>query len=413
MQNVVITKPYRFVPPQRGTFWWRLFQPALPVYLKKTAGIVAVECRGVEKLRASLDAGHGVMLTPNHCRPCDPPVVGTLSFAVGRPFYIVASWHVFHQHWLQTFLLPRLGGFSIYREGTDREALKTAMQVTAEAQRPLVIFPEGVISRHNDKLNHLMEGTALMARGAAKQRASENPPGKVVIHPVALRYFFEGDISTAVPPVLRDIEHRLTWRAQEHLPLKERIAKIGNALLALKEVEYFGAPQSGDIPQRLNGLIDRLLVPLEHEWVKGRREKEVVGRVKLLRIAIIPDMINGNLGEAELQRRWQHLADMYLAQQLSCYPPDYLAADPTPERILETVERFEEDMTDRARPHLPMRAVVEVGDAIEVSPERTRGADGDPLMNAIREQLETMLAGSARHPVARENLAEPATIAPR
>ena len=27
MQNIVIAKPYRFVPPQRGKFWWRLFGP--------------------------------------------------------------------------------------------------------------------------------------------------------------------------------------------------------------------------------------------------------------------------------------------------------------------------------------------------------------------------------------------------
>lgn len=402
MHNVVITKPYRFVPPVRSRLWWRLFRPVLPLYLRKSAGIVAVECRGVERLRASLDAGHGVMITPNHCRPCDPPVLGALSFAVNRPFYTIASWHAFNQHWLQTFLLPRLGGFSIYREGTDREALKTAMQVTAEADRPLVIFPEGIISRHNDKLNHLMEGTALMARGAAKQRASANPPGKVVVHPVAIRYFFDGDIATTVPAVLRNIEHRLTWRPQEHLPLKDRIAKIGSALLALKEVEYFGAPQSGPIEQRLQGLIDRLLVPLENEWVKGRREKEVVGRVKLLRIAIVPEMVNGGLSEAELQRRWQHLADMYLAQQLSCYPSDYLADNPAPERVLETVERFEEDLTDRARVHAPMRAVIDVGEAIEVSPERARGADGDPLMIAIRDQLETMLAQSARKPAQQE-----------
>lgn len=95
-----------------------------------------------------------------------------------------------------------------------------------------------------------------------------------------------------------------------------------------------------------------------------------------------------------MQRRWRQLADIYLAQQLAFYPPDYLAAEPTPERLLETVEKFEEDLTDVARIHAPMRAVVDVGEAIEVSPERTRGADGDPLMATIREQLETMLATS-------------------
>jgi hypothetical protein len=88
------------------------------------------------------------------------------------------------------------------------------------------------------------------------------------------------------------------------------------------------------------------------------------------------------------------LADIYLAQQLALYPPDYLSADPTPERLLETVERFEEDLTDSARVHAPIRAVVDIGEAIEVSPERARSADGDPLMSAIRTQLETMLAAS-------------------
>ncbi|MEO5959556.1 MAG: 1-acyl-sn-glycerol-3-phosphate acyltransferase, partial [Opitutaceae bacterium] len=136
------------------------------------------------------------------------------------------------------------------------------------------------------------------------------------------------------------------------------------------------------------------LVPLETEWVKGRREKEIVARVKLLRIAMLPAMIDGGLAETELQRRWRQLADIYLAQQLAFYPPGYLDANPTPERLLETVEKFEEDITDQARVHLPMRAVVDVGEAIEVSPERARGAEGDPMMIAVREQLESMLAAS-------------------
>ncbi len=393
VQKVIITKPYRFVPPHHGKGWWRLFRPILPIYLRRSAGLERVTTRGTERLRASLAAGHGVVLTPNHCRPPDPMVLGPLTYLIDRPIYVVGSWHIFMQHWLQTFLLPRLGVFSIHREGSDRESLKMAMQLIAEAKRPLVIFPEGVISRHNDRLNHLMEGTALIARGAAKQRAAATPPGKVVVHPVAIRYFFDGDVEAAIKPVLRDIEHRLTWQPRDDLPIKERIAKIGHALLAMKEIEYFGATQPGDFNQRRQNLIDRLLGPLETEWVKGRREKEIVGRVKLLRFAIVPEMVTGNLPEAELQRRWRHLADVYLAQQVSFYLSGYLEA-PTPERLLETVERMEEDLTDRARIHRPMRAVVDIGEAIEVTPDRTRGADGDPLMGAIREQLETLLAKS-------------------
>lgn len=330
MQNIVIAKPYRFVAPHRSKLWWYLFRPFLGLYLRKSHWVIAVECRGVERLRVSLDAGHGIMLAPNHCRPPDPMVLGHLSSAVGRPLYVIASWHLFMQNALQTFLLPRLGVLSIYREGSDREALKTAMQLTAEAERPLVIFPEGVISRHNDKLNNLMEGTALMARGAAKQRASANPPGKVVVHPVAIRYFFDSDVRAAITPVLRDIEQRLSWHAHEHLSVEERIAKIGGALLTLKEIEYFGAAQPGEFQDRLDRLIDRLLVPLEAEWLKGRRGKDIVQRVKLLRIAMLPDMAAGTVAKSELHRRWRHLADIYLAQQLAFDPPGYLSAHPTP-----------------------------------------------------------------------------------
>ena len=52
----------------------------------------------------------------------------------------------------------------------------------------------------------------------------------------------------------------------------ERVLKIGSSMLALKETEYLGAPQDGEIGARVTRLVDRLLGPLEEEWLKGRRE---------------------------------------------------------------------------------------------------------------------------------------------
>ena len=391
MQNIVIDKPYRFVPPVQGLFWHRFFMLQLKRYLRKDQGIHAVECLHLERLQASLAAGHGVMLAPNHCRPSDPMVLMQVGQQLGRPLNIMASWHLFMQSRFQRWALPSVGVFSVYREGLDREALKCAVQILATAQRPLVIFPEGLISRSNDRLNNLMEGVALMARGAAKQRAAATPPGRVVVHPVALRYFFEGDLAATLTPVLEEIEQRLTWQPQRQLGLTERILKVGDTLLALKEAEYLGAPQPGAFDVRLQRLMDALLVPLEKEWLKGRRAETTVERVKLLRIAILPDIVAGELPEAERARRWRQLANVYLAQQLHNYPPNYFSPAPTPERLLETVERFEEDLTDNVRVYAPLRAVVSIGAAIEVSPVREKSADGDPLVAEIRRQLETML----------------------
>lgn len=394
MHNIVIAKPYRFVPPRFSPFWTRIIQWYLPTYLRKSFGITSWEFVGAERLVASMEAGCGVLLAANHSRPCDPAVLGLLSREIARPFHVMASWHLFMQNRAQTFLLPRLGGFSVYREGLDRESLKCATRILAEARFPLIVFPEGFVTRNNDRLMNLMDGVPFLARAAARQRAASSSPGKVVLHPVFVRYFFEGDLAGTITPVLEEIEARLSWRAQSHLPLRERIEKAGQALLALKEMEYFGATQSGAARERLARLLDHLLQPLEQEWTGGRREPDPMTRIKRLRTAILPEMAHGEVTEEESARRWRQLADLYVAQQLHCYSGDYLADAPTPERLLETVERYEEDLTDLARPHPPIHAVISVGEAIEAAPTRDRHAESDPIANELRRQLEQMLEES-------------------
>jgi len=392
MQNIVIANPYRFVPPHRRSFWPRVLQWYLPRYLRKHHGLESTEFLGLDRLKASLGAGHGIILAPNHCRPGDPMALGLMASSLSQPLYVMASWHLFAQGRLFAWLLPRMGAFSVYREGLDREALKCALDILTGARRPLVIFPEGVVSRTNDRLNHLMEGTAFIARKAAKERAAASPPGKVVIHPVAIRYFFGGDVNDALPPVLEEIERRLSWQPQTGKSLVDRIVKVGDALLTLKEIEYFEERQTGTMAQRLAALMDHLLVPLERQWLKGKREGDVVSRVKALRTAIVPDIVAREVPEEELSRLWRQLADLYLAQQLSLYPPDYFSSPPTPEQMLETVERFEEDLTDQVRVYRPLHVIMEVGNAIEVGPTRQRGADCDPLMVQLHDDLATMLA---------------------
>lgn len=394
MQNIVIAKPYRFVPPRFSPFWARIIQWYLPTYLRKSHGITSWEFVGAERLRASLRAGAGVLLASNHSRPCDPMVLGLLAREVARPFHVMASWHLFMQSRVQSFLLPRIGGFSLHREGLDRESLKCATRILADAQFPLTIFPEGFVTRNNDRLLNLQDGVAFLARSAAKLRSAAPRPGKVVVHPLFVRYFFAGDLAVTLAPVLRDIETRLSWQPQSHLPLRDRILKAGHGLLALKEIEYLGASQSSGVNERLPRLLERLLSPLEQEWTGGHREPDPMARVKRLRSAILPDLVSGELIEAERARRWRQLADLYVAQQLHCYAGDYLADAPTPERLLETVERYEEDLTDAARPHPPLHAVISVGNAIEATPVRDRSADSDPIANELRRQLELMLEES-------------------
>jgi 1-acyl-sn-glycerol-3-phosphate acyltransferase len=389
MQRVVIDQPYNFIPPRYSRLWHGMVRMVLPGLLRKQYGISHVECVGAEKLRASLQAGHGVVIAGNHCRPCDPMVLDSLAAAVRRPFHIISSWHVFMTSRIQKFLLPRLGGFSIHREGMDRESLKCAVRLVAEGKHPLVIFPEGIITRSNDRLVHLMEGPAFVARNAAKQKTHR----KVHIHPVFIRYIFEGDLEATLMPVIEEIEGRLSWRIQSDMPLMQRIAKLGDALLALKEIEHLQSPQTGSTAERIQRLIDHLLIPLETQWTAGRHDGDAMSRVKRLRAAIMPDLAGGDLAECERSARWRQLADLYLVQQLHCYPGGYFE-NPTPERLIETVERYEEDLTDQARPHAPIRAIITVGDAIEVDAGREQSTES--ITVELRQRLEAMLEETRR-----------------
>jgi len=247
MQKIIFEDPYEFISPCRGKFWFDAIE-RLRLYdywLRKHNGVEDYEVRHIERLRRSHAAGHGIMLAPNHPRPADPITMGFLGRHVGFRVYAMAGWHLFKKSRFQTWALRRMGAFSIYREGVDRKAIDTAVEILVEAERPLVLFPEGVTTRTNDRLTALLDGVAFIARAAAKRRAKSDG-GKVVVHPIAVKYFFSGDLRAALDPVLTRIEKQLTWRQMENATLPERIQRIALGLLALKEIEYFGEPQPGE-----------------------------------------------------------------------------------------------------------------------------------------------------------------------
>jgi 1-acyl-sn-glycerol-3-phosphate acyltransferase len=392
MQNVFIDKPYSFVPPIRSEFlakclrWSGLFRRQLA----KQHGVVDWECRNLPYLRESLQAGHGIMLTPNHPRTADPLAMSFVAMETPCLFYIMASWHLFHQGTLMRWVLRTAGAFSVHREGLDRQAVDEAVNVLVEAKRPLLIFPEGTTSRTNDRLMALMEGPAFIARTAAKRRQEQ---GKVVVHPVAIRYLYQGDVEQACHNVLTSIEHKLTWRPNSHLPLIRRIITVGNALLTLKEMQYGLSHMEGKtLRQRQTQLVNHLLHPLEHELLAGPRNEGIAIRIKNLRMKIFPKMIQEGMPKAERERFWQMIEDTYLAQQIDCYPENYLTEHPSIDRILETVEKFEEDLTDQARVHGKLKVVIDIDPAIEVSAKRDKSVEGDPLIIAIQNRLDAKLS---------------------
>jgi 1-acyl-sn-glycerol-3-phosphate acyltransferase len=318
-----------------------------------------------------------------------------LGVSIRRYFYYLVSSHLFRQDRISAWYLNRIGGYSVWREGADRESLRVSARILAQAERPLVVFPEGTWFRQNDRLGPMQEGFSLIARKAV--RDSERP---IIIHPVALKYWYLEDPLPAVNSVLEAREQKLWWPPHHELEILPRLEKIGEALLAIQEVRHLGKSQLGPLDDRIRNLGEAIVAGLE-KWYLGRtHEGWLLERVRRLRQRIVP-----RLAEPDLDGQRQAaeaLHTLLFCENLSAHSLEYLRKRPSLERIAETVLRLEESITDTAEPFLaPMGAVAAIGPAIDVrdyegGPRKGRRGP-DPLLHdtasGIQALLDRILAG--------------------
>jgi hypothetical protein len=381
-------EPYRFIPPHRGVFWSHVARRTIPIKLRRSMRVLKWEFEGLDYLRDSLRQGAGIVLAANHCRFADPMVLGMLGVAVERYFYYMASYHLFRQSRLMGWILNRIGGFSIWREGPDREAIRASARILAEAERPLVVFPEGTWFRQNDRVAPLQEGLFLITRQAARQ--SERP---ILIHPVGVKYWLLEDPRPELRSRLRRHEQRLGWHPQDHLELVERLEKLGGALLGLKEVEHFGQAQPGTLDERTARLTDSSVRGLEKFYLGREFDGWLMERVRRLRQRLVRRLVEGAGDQEERVRR--ALADLLFCENVDAKPQDYLREHPTLERLTETLERLEEAMTDDLELTVaPAGAVVAVGPPLDAraTGEEDSAAQAARLRAAIQGQVDSLLA---------------------
>ncbi len=105
----------------------------------------------------------------------------------------------------------------------------------------------------------------------------------VVVQPVAIRYSYDGDPYAAVAPDLARLERNFTWEPQTHLSTVRRLRKLGEAILAVKGVEYLGEVRAGDPFDRAEQLaIKTLRAGSKTNGASKIVPEEIVGRVKEL-----------------------------------------------------------------------------------------------------------------------------------
>jgi hypothetical protein len=211
----------------------------------------------------------------------------------------------------------------------------------------------------------------------------------VVVHPIALRYWFLEDPQPAIADRLTRLERMLRWNPKTAFGLVDRLLRINEALLAVKEIEYYGAARSGDLDVRIRGLAEFLISREEARQSEIRRNGPLIERIRAVRAPLVKSLVDAPAKRGELLTR---LDDLLTAELLYGQDQSYLLERPTVERLADAILRTEEDVFDTDSPVAKMGAVLEVGPAINVRETPPARGDCDPLIATseawIRRRLD-------------------------
>ena len=362
---------------------------------------------GQENLVQLVKDAQSVLVAPNHADHADPVILVTVGRRLGLAFHFMAAREGFERGALQRFVLQHSGAFSVDREGADLAAIRTAMNILRESRHPLVIFPEGEIWHHQEELDLLNEGVATILL-----RVAEKLPGgkRSFAIPTAIHITHAPSEAGTFAARLARLEQRITWKAKDRLEVVDRIYRLGGALLSIKEEEFLGAAQQGDLVERIKNLQQRLVAQIEQKHGRIDDGHAIPLRLKALR-HIIRQELHARTPPSPARREelYEELDQLYVSQQLYSYPGQYLISQPTLDRIAETILKLEEDVLQLGRYPTPRYAKVIFGEPIDVlqvlEDRKLNARNGVRTMTGlIRGQIEKLSpAGSQSSPVGEGN----------
>jgi hypothetical protein len=365
----------------------KLCVPLHKILQLKVQKLLEIDIHGTEHLKGALENNYGILITPNHSSHADPLVLYRVSDTVNKPFYFMAAWHVFARAGLiRQMLFRQHGCFSVDREGTDRNAFRQSVEILQNSSNPLVIFPEGEIYHTNDQVTPFRDGPAAIALTAKKRSARP-----VVCVPCAVKYKYIQDPTPQLVELMSKLEERILWRPRPDLSLTERIYRLAEGLLGLKELEYMGKPQKGLLPERIKDLAEFILKRIQDKYHVKAENQSLPVRVKMCRREAIKEL-EENTGQKHEEAKID-LDDLFIVTQLFSYPGSYVASKPSIERMAETLDKFEEDVLSQNTAMIrgTRKAIVSLGEPITVEPSSEKKNDVHNLTEALEESVQKLL----------------------
>ncbi len=331
-----------FYPPRLNPVFVRVCQLISPIvgygYYQMRLRLAPASLQALRQLRQER-----VLLLPNHPTFHDWIAVFLLSARLPKAFHYLAAYERF-QGWEGRFL-QAVGAYSIRRGLGDRASFAYTVDLLMQPRAHLVVFAEGGCSFQNDTVMPFREGAVQLAFQAMSRCAKQTGevPNLYAV-PLSLKYRYRSNMERVLDRTLRRLEYQL------QVPIAttpyDRLRQVAGKVLAGFEQDYgFEPATSIDLSwnDRIQRLKTEVLQSCEQELgITPPPQSPLRGRVYRIQHAL---ETRANTDEAvDLNRYAAIYQATYRLLNFNAIYDGYVAANPTPERFLDTLTRLEREV---------------------------------------------------------------------
>jgi hypothetical protein len=260
-----VQPPLEFIPPAYDPLLRRVFDWGLPVITRWRTSIHHIEVQNIETLVGLIQQFQQqqirLLLAFRHPSADDPfclaqllwKRVPTASRQMGIDLKMPIHAHFIYDRGIPLWagewtssLYAKLGGTPIHRGKIDLVGLRSARDLFANANLPLIAAPEGATNGHNEVVSPLEPGIAQLGFWCVEDLRKANRSEQVIILPIGIQYEYMTPPWQAVERILTQLEvdtgiptGGLTpaERLDETL-LYQRLYRLGEHLLSTMEQYY-------------------------------------------------------------------------------------------------------------------------------------------------------------------------------
>ncbi len=361
-----------FKPPKPNALFMRVAQWLVPCVLRGPLKIskFVIDPESLEQLSGI--ANHPMVLVPNHADYADASIMFALSKRVGDPFCYMCARETFKGR-IRSFVMQRLGIYSVMRGSVDREAFRTTRSLLAEGKYPLVIFAEGEISRQNDTVLPFESGVIQLCFWALDDMAKVDAVKPLYIVPIGIKYVYDEEMWDEIEGALTRLEREILPQGSPAAEdLYGRLRQIGAAIVSTLEREYkLRADEDRSLNERIEQLREHILSQVE-EFMGVTPQTTALPRTRVRALK--------NLIDAEVYRETEELSayerqihEQRLEKFQEFYPDlnrllnfiaiydGYVGENRSPERFLEVITRLEREVFGASKPRGPRIAFMRFG----------------------------------------------------